>query len=150
MVNLREKEIQDILKRFRERTGIISSTLFTEDGFIVAIEQAHFGEDDDFFQSIAAICSGIVCLADNGIVLLKEDNFIKKITIQAGTNVDNDTFIIILESVTNDIRLAISFPAFLNIGVILFELNHTIQKLSNYFAGFNQGENLKSSVNTLL
>jgi len=51
MVNLREKEICEILKQFRERTSILCSTIFTEDGFIVAVEQTQIDEDDDYHQS---------------------------------------------------------------------------------------------------
>ena len=142
MVSLREREIQSILKSFRERTGIIYSTLFTEDGFIITIEEAKNNEDDEFFQSLAAICAGIVALAENSIEIIKEDNFIKHISIQAGDQLDNESFMIHLESVTEDIKLAIMFPIFLNLGVIRFELNQTIQKLSTHFTELDQSENL--------
>ena len=148
MASLREREIQNILKSFRERTGIISSTLFTEDGFIITIEEAKKNEDNDFFQSIAAICAGIVALAENSVEIIREDNFIKQISIQAGDQLDNESFMIHLESVTEDIRLAIMFPLFLNLGVIQFELNQTIQKLSKHFIEFDQSENL-SGISTL-
>ena len=148
MASLRETEIQHILKSFREKTGIICSTLFTEDGFIITIDEAKKNEDADFFQSIAAICAGIVALAESSVEIIREDNFIKEITIQAGDQLDNESFIIRLESVTEDIRLAIMFPLFLNLGVIQFELNQTIQKLSKHFIEFNQGENL-NGISTL-
>ena len=148
MASLREREIQVILKSFRERTGIICSTLFTEDGFIITIEEAKKNEDEDYFQSIAAICAGIVALAENSVEIIREDNFIKEITIQAGDQLDNESFMIHLESVTEDIRLAIMFPLFLNLGVIRFELNQAIQKLSQYFIEFDQGENL-NGISTL-
>ena len=149
MASLRESEIQNILKSFRERTGIICSSLFNEDGFIIAIEKAKINEDDEYFQSMAAICAGIVALAENSIGIIREDNFIKQISIQAGDQLDNDSFMIQLESVTEDIRLAIMFPLFLNLGVIQFELNQTIQKLSKHFIEFDQGENL-NGLSTLL
>lgn len=149
MASLREREIQNILKSFRERTGIISSTLFTEDGFIITIEEAKKNEDNDFFQSIAAICAGIVALAENSVEIIREDNFIKQISIQAGDQLDNESFMIHLESVTEDIRLAIMFPLFLNLGVIHFELNQTIQKLSKHFVELDHGESL-NGISTLL
>lgn len=142
MASLRESEIQNILKSFRERTGIICSSLFNEDGFIIAIEKANVNKDDEYFQSMAAICAGIVALAENSVEIIREDNFIKQISIQAGDQLDNDSFMIQLESVTEDIRLAIMFPLFLNLGVIQFELNQTIQKLSKHFIEFDQVENL--------
>ena len=148
MASLREREIQSILKSFRERTGILCSTLFTEDGFIITVEEAKNNEDDEFFQSIAAICAGIVSLAENSVEIIREDNFIKQISIQAGDQLDNESFMIHLESVTEDIRLAIMFPLFLNLGVIRFELNQAIQKLSQHFIEFDQGENL-NGISTL-
>lgn len=142
MASQRESEIQDILKSFRERTGIMCSTLFTEDGFIITIDDAKNNEDEEFFQGIAAISAGIVALAENSVEIIREDNFIKQISIQAGDQLDNESFMIHLESVTEDIRLAIMFPLFLNLGVIQFELNQTIQKLSKHFIEVDQGENL--------
>ena len=148
MASVREREIQIILKLFRERTGIMCSTLFTEDGFIITVEEAKKNEDDDFFQSIAAICAGIVALAENSVEIIREGNFIKEISIQAGDQLDNESFMIHLESITEDIRLAIMFPLFLNLGVIQFELNQTIQKLSKHFIEFDQAESL-NGISTL-
>lgn len=148
MASQRESEIQDILKSFRERTGIMCSTLFTEDGFIITIDDAKNNEDEEFFQGIAAISAGIVALAENSVEIIREDNFIKQISIQAGDQLDNESFMIHLESVTEDIRLAIMFPLFLNLGVIQFELNQTIQKLSKHFIEVDQGENL-NGISTL-
>jgi predicted regulator of Ras-like GTPase activity (Roadblock/LC7/MglB family) len=138
--NLNEREIKNILKSFRERTGIICSSLFTEDGFLITIEKEQTEEEDDHYQSICAINAGIVALA--------EDNFIKEISIQAGDPLDNESFIIHLESVTKNIRLGIMFPLYLNLGVILFELKQTIQQLSKYFIAFDQNENL-SGISTI-
>ena len=142
MDNLNEREIQNILKSFRERTGITCSTLFTEDGFIITIEKEQNKEDDDHYQSICAINAGIVDLAESGVQIISDNNFIKQISIQAGDSLDNESFIIHLESVTKNIRLGIIFPLHLNLGVIMFELKQTIQQLSKYFIAFDQNENL--------
>jgi len=149
MASLREREMQNILKSFRERTGIICSTLFTEDCFIITIEEAKNNKDEDLYQSIAAICAGIVALAENSVEIIREDTFIKEISIQAGDQLDNESFMIHLESVTDDIRLLVMFPLFLNLGVIQFELNQTIQKLSKHFMEFDHGENL-NGISTIL
>ncbi len=148
MDNLNEREIQNILKSFRERTSIICSTLFTEDGFIITLEKEQIEEDDEHYQSVCAINAGIVALAENSVKIIKEDNFIKQITIQAGDPLDNESFMIHLESVTKNVRLGIIFPLFLNLGVIHFELKQTIQQLSKYFIEFDQGENL-NGISTL-
>jgi predicted regulator of Ras-like GTPase activity (Roadblock/LC7/MglB family) len=145
MDNLNEREIQNILKSFRKRTGIICSTLFTEDGFVITLEKDKIeGGDDDDYQSICAISAGIVALAEESVQIIRKDNFIKQISIQAGDPLDNESFIIHLESITKNVRLGIMFPLFLNLGVILFELKQTIQQLSKYFIEFDQNENLNS------
>jgi len=148
MDNLNEREIQNILKLFRERTNIICSTLFTEDGFIITLEKEQIEEEDEHYQSVCAINAGIIALAENSVKIIREDNFIKQISIQAGDPLDNESFMIHLESVTKNVRLGIIFPLFLNLGVIQFELKQTIQKLSKYFIEFDQGENL-NGISTL-
>jgi len=148
MDNLNEREIQNILKSFRERTSIICSTLFTEDGFIITLEKEQIEGEDDHYQSVCAINAGIVALAESSVQIINEDNFIKQITIQAGDPLDNESFMIHLESVTKNVRLGIMFPLFLNLGVIHFELKQTIQQLSKYFIEFDQGESL-NSISTL-
>ncbi len=148
MDNLNEREIQNILKSFRERTSIICSTLFTEDGFIITLEKEQIEGEDDHYQSVCAINAGIVALAESSVQMINEDNFIKQITIQAGDPLDNESFMIHLESVTKNVRLGIMFPLFLNLGVIHFELKQTIQQLSKYFIEFDQGESL-NSISTL-
>jgi len=143
MVNLREKEIIKIIKEFRERTSILCSIVFTEDGFIIAVEQAQIDEDDDYHQSIGAICASIVSLAENGIELFQSGKEIRQISIQAGDQLDNEGFIIVLESITDDTKLSVIFPTFLNLGVILFEIKQTVQKLSKYISRFGQNEDLE-------
>jgi len=142
MDNLNEREIQNILKSFRERTSIICSTLFTEDGFIITLEKEQIEGEDDHYQSVCAINAGIVALAESSVQIIREDNFIKEISIQAGDSLDNESFIIHIESVTKNVRLGIIFPLYLNLGVIIFELKQTIQQLSKYFIAFDQNENL--------
>ncbi len=141
MLSLREKEICEILKQFRERTDILCSTIFTEDGFIVAVEQTHIDEDDDYHQSIGAICASIVSLAENGLELFQSDKEIKQISIQAGDQLDNEGFIIVLESITDDTKLSVIFPTFLNLGVVLFEIKQIARKLSKYFSSLGLGQN---------
>lgn len=143
MVNLREKEICKILTQFRERTSILCSTVFTEDGFIVAVEQAQIDEDDDYHQSIGAICASIVSLAKNGLELFQSGKTIRQISIQAGDQLDNEGFIIVLESITDDTKLSVVFPTFLNLGVVLFEIKQIARKLSKYFSSLGQNEDLE-------
>ncbi|MFX1443987.1 MAG: roadblock/LC7 domain-containing protein [Promethearchaeota archaeon] len=149
MANLRERDIIEILKNFREKTNVLNSTIFSEDGLIIALDQAHLNEDEDQHISFGAICAGIIALAENGLETIKDDNDIKCISIQAGDHLDNEGFIIILQSITQIIKLSVIFPAFLNLGIINFELKQTVQKLSKYFLSVEQ--NITSEgVNTLI
>jgi len=134
MSNLNEKEIKKILEDFRKRTDIICSILFTEDGFIIALDQAYISEDSEYHQSLGALCAGIVSLAGNGVEIVYENNKIKQISVQAGHQIEHDGFHILIESVSNDVLLSIIFPISLNFGVILFELKQTISKLQKYFS----------------
>ncbi|MFX1444006.1 MAG: roadblock/LC7 domain-containing protein [Promethearchaeota archaeon] len=144
MVNLKEQEICNIMKDFRERTNILCSALFTEDGFIIAIDDPSYNIDEDFHQTIVAICAGIISLASEGVEIFKADSKITQITIQAGDQLDNEGFIIVLESITEEIRYSILFPTFLNLGVIMFELNQTLGKLSKFFLDVDLIDDLES------
>ncbi|MFX1574947.1 MAG: roadblock/LC7 domain-containing protein [Promethearchaeota archaeon] len=141
MFNITEKEIYDILKKLREQTGIINSMLFTQDGFIIAIDIANFNEDGDYFQSIAAICAGVISLAENGLTIIKNKNCLKQIKIQAGNQIDDNGFMIILQSITNEVMMSVLFPIYLNLGVVLFELNQTIYKLGEYLSTLTKTDN---------
>jgi len=134
MSNLKEKEIRKILEDFRKRTDIICSILFTEDGFIIALDQAYTSEDSEYHQSLGALCAGIVSLAGNGVEIVYENNKIKQISVQAGHQLEQNGFHILIESVSNGVLLSIIFPISLNFGVILFELKQTISKLQKYFS----------------
>ncbi len=142
MAYLDQTEIQKILKEFRERTNVMCSSLFTSDGFVITIDQAPPREDEDYFDSLCAICSSIVSLASQGISTLRDDVNIKHISIKAADKTEIDGFEIILENISEDILLGVTFMSSLNLGVVLFELNNTIQKLSKYFIGIEQDESL--------
>jgi len=134
MSNLNEKEIKKILEDFRKSTDILCSILFTEDGFIIALDQAHIREDSENHQSLGALCAGVASLAGNSVETIYDNRKIKQISIQAGHQLEHDGFHILIESVSNDVLLSIIFPISLNFGVILFELKQTISKLQNYFS----------------
>lgn len=142
MAYLDQTEIRKILKKFRERTNIICSSLFTSDGFVITIEQAPLKEDEDYHDSVCAICSTIVALASQGISTLRDDVSIKNISIIAGDQTESDGFEIILENVFEDVLLGVILMRSLNLGVVLFELNNTIQQLSKYFLRVEQDEKI--------
>jgi len=147
MAHLDQTEIRKILKEFRKRTNIMCSSLFTPDGFVITIDQGPLKEDEDYYDSVCAICSSIVSLASQGISTLRDDVNIKHISIIAGDKTEIDGFEIILENISEDILLGVMFTSSLNLGVVLFELNNTIQKLSKYFLRVEQDESI-GSVNT--
>ncbi|MFW9972519.1 MAG: roadblock/LC7 domain-containing protein [Candidatus Odinarchaeota archaeon] len=149
MYSVNEGNIIDILKKLRERTGITTSFLFTDDGFLIAIDQANFSEDEDYFQSISAICAGIISLAENSLDIIKDNNLLKQIKIQAGNQLDNSGFMIILQSITKDVLIAVIFPIYLNLGLIFFELNQTINKLEQYFSTLTKTKNLIKVTNSV-
>lgn len=143
MYSINEGNINDILKKLRESTGIIASFLFNEDGFLIAVDQANFNEDEDYFQSISAICAAVMSLAENSLDIIKGDNLLKQIKIQAGNQIDDSGFMIILQTITKEILIAVIFPIYLNLGLIFFELNQTINKLEQYFSTLTKTKNLE-------
>jgi len=145
MVHLEQTKIRKILKELRERTNIICSSLFTSDGFVIEVDQAPAKEDEDYYESVCAICSSIVCLASEGINTFQDDVTIKQISIMAGNQTDIEGFEIILENINDEVILGVMYPNSLNLGVVLFELNNTIQKLAKYFSSVEQDESLEST-----
>ncbi|MFX1524276.1 MAG: roadblock/LC7 domain-containing protein [Promethearchaeota archaeon] len=149
MYSLTEKKIINTLKELRKRTGIISSFLFTEDGFIIAIDGANINENEDYYQSIAAICAEVIAFAEHGVDIINDKNFIKQIKIQAGNQLDDTGFMIILHLITNEIMISVVFPIYLNYGVLLFELNQTINRLGEYFSNLSRTNNLELVSNSI-
>jgi len=145
MIHLERNKIRKILKELRERTNIMSSSLFTSDGFVIEVDQAPAKEDKDYYESVCAICSSIVCLASQGINTFQDDVSIKQISIMAGDQTDIEGFEIILEPINDKILLGVVYLNTLNLGVVLFELNNTIQKLVTYFSSVEQDENLEGA-----
>ncbi len=140
MAYINQTDIQNMLKDFRKRTNVICLSLFTRDGFLIALDQGSLSEDDYIHESIGAICAGIVDLVRHGIQSFPNAMPVKQISIKAGNQKNVDGFEIVLTSLVNDIIIFVMFPNTLNLGVILFELNNTIEKLSKYFQKVEQDE----------
>lgn len=135
-----ETKFRSILKSFRERTGINYTSLFNEDGLIIVVDQASVNDDDDFDQSLGAISASIIAFAQNGITMLNNQHDVKSLIIQAGYEIDSESFTIIIESVGQEVSLMSIFPSSLNISLILFELKNTTQKLLGIFNSENETE----------
>ena len=135
-----ESKIRSILKSFRERTGTSYTSLFNEDGLIIVVDQASLNYDEDFDQSLGAISASILAFAQNGITILNELQNVKSLIIQAGCEIENESFTIIIESIGQDVILMSIFPSSLKTSLILFELKHISQKLLGIFNSEEQTE----------
>ncbi len=124
-----ESKFRSILKSFRERTGISYTSIIDEDGLIIVVDQASLKYDDDFDQSLGAISASILAFAQNGIAILHELHDVKSLIIQAGNEIENESFMIIIESIRQEVNLMSIFPTSLNVSLILFELKQITQKL---------------------
>ena len=135
-----ESRFRSILKSFRERTGIIYSSIINEDGLIIVVDQASLKYDDDFDQSLGAISASILAFAQNGIAMLNDLHDVKSLIIQAGHEIENESFMIIIESIGQEVSLMSIFPTSLNVSLILFELKQITQKLLEIFKSEEQTE----------
>lgn len=134
-----EESITSILKSFRERTGTNYSILFNNDGLEIAVDQGvSTNKSKDFDQNMAAVNATIFSLANSGITLLNNSQCVKNLTIQAGHQLDNDSFTILMETVKEDICLLTLFSVNLNISLILFELKQAAQKLLKFFQSIEE------------
>jgi predicted regulator of Ras-like GTPase activity (Roadblock/LC7/MglB family) len=136
-----ENQIKNLLKPFRIRTGVTTSFLFNNDGLVIAIDQESLSEDEDFYQSISAICAGIISFAEQGILMTDSSNNVKDIVIQGGNQIESDSFTITIDFISNEIIFACIFPSVLNYSVIKFELKNTTQSLIKLFNNDNMSEN---------
>ncbi len=136
-----ENQIKKLLKPFRIRTGVTTSFLFNNDGLVIAIDQESLSEDEDFYQSISAICAGIISFAEQGILMTDSSNNVKDIVIQGGNQIESDSFTITIDFISNEIIFACIFPSVLNYSVIKFELKNTTQSLIKLFNNDNMSKN---------
>jgi predicted regulator of Ras-like GTPase activity (Roadblock/LC7/MglB family) len=128
-----ENKIKAILKSFRERTGTSYTSIFNEDGLIIAVDQATPNFDEEFDLSLGAISASILTFAQNGVLMLNSLENVKCLTIQAGQEIEDESFIMLIESIRQDATLMSIFPSSINRSVILFELKQISQKIKNLF-----------------
>ncbi len=135
-----ERKIKSILKSYRERTGISYTSIFNEDGLIITVDQASLNYDEDFDQSLGAISASILAFAQNGITMLNDLQDVKSLIIQAGHEIENESFTIIIESIGQEVSLMSIFPSSQNVSLIIFELKQITQKLLGLFNSEEQTE----------
>ncbi|MHA1283292.1 MAG: roadblock/LC7 domain-containing protein [Promethearchaeota archaeon] len=138
-----EKYILDVLKDFRERTGVILCILFTEDGSILALDCDIPENDYEKHQLISVISSEILSLSNDGVSLLNKNLKITQISIQAGDSKDMESFTIILQTIINEIMILILAPNRLNFGVLLYEINELLSELKKYLQNLTLKELLE-------
>lgn len=126
------RKVKELLQGFRERTKIIGSILYNDDGTIISIDSEKSRDEKSNDRLLGIICSNIIALADHRAFKIKEGNKLKQISIQAGERLDSiDGIKVVLESVRENFFLLVMIPTSLNLGVIFFELNNIIRKIDN-------------------
>ena len=100
---------------------------------IIAVDQASPKFDEEFDLSLGAISASIQAFAQNGITMLNDLHDVKSLTIQAGHEIEDDSFKMIIESIGEDFILMSMFPSSLKLSLILFELKQISQKLLGIF-----------------
>ncbi|MGQ4876923.1 MAG: roadblock/LC7 domain-containing protein [Promethearchaeia archaeon] len=146
MNNLQELKIKEILEKFRKRINIFSSTLITEDGFLITVDQDGFNKDFSFHDYIGPVCAGIFSLAENCAEIVYDNSKIMHVYIQAGETLDLNSFNLTIEQITKGIILAVIAPLSIKQGILRFELNQTKQELKKYFEESKKDEMIEGIV----
>ncbi|MHA1283297.1 MAG: roadblock/LC7 domain-containing protein [Promethearchaeota archaeon] len=140
MVENLELKLKKFLKEFSKRTNIFCILLVSQEGLLITYENNSFNNNEELYESIAAISAGILSLSEEGVKLYSENCLVTEVAILAGNQIDTDGFEIILKMINNDALLAIIFPNDSNLGLIYFETKELIKKLNkilNTFESFN-------------
>ncbi|MFX1366542.1 MAG: roadblock/LC7 domain-containing protein [Promethearchaeota archaeon] len=150
MLEIREKLV-NLLDDLMINTGIISSSLITEDGLIIATNSEQNEQDEEININFAAISASILSMAERGIEILNANKNLEQIKIDAGFDKQTDEdFTIILTRVLSNILLQVIFPQKVNIGLIHFETDKIINRIQNQINNTSSREGLLSSLGSLL
>ncbi|MHA1748795.1 MAG: roadblock/LC7 domain-containing protein [Promethearchaeota archaeon] len=129
-----EKPLQKYLNNLKSNTGISSATLITEDGLLIASDEASDTlERMSHLAEIGAISAGIISMAERAIELITDKN-LDQITLKGGKDGDNSSVTIILTSIYENIILLVMFQSTLNIGLILYEIERIKKDIETYMA----------------
>ena len=136
MSPLRDKlvEIIDNLSN----TGIINSSIVTEDGIVVASSNTNNQFNDENSKEIGAISASIMSMAEKGLEILNENVILEQIKIDVGIdeNIEHN-FTIIIERICANLLLQILFEKRLNIGEIHYKINMTINNIKKMINDIN-------------
>jgi len=147
-------EIRDnlatILDNLITNTGIISSSLITEDGLVIATNSEQDEQDEEININFAAISASILSMAERGIEIINANKILEQIKIDAGLDgkIDAD-FTILITRVISNILIQVIFPKSVNIGLIHFEINKMINVIRNSLKDDMARETLFSSLGSL-
>ncbi|MHA1382066.1 MAG: roadblock/LC7 domain-containing protein [Candidatus Helarchaeota archaeon] len=143
-----EKYLQKYLNVLKSNTGISSATLITEDGLLIASDEASDTlERMAHLAEIGAISAGIISMSERAIELITDKN-LDQITLKGGKDDEDASVTIILTSIYENIILLVLFPSNLNIGLILYEIEQ-IKKEIEDFMNDNSDEIILNSESVL-
>ena len=129
---LAEKPLQEILNGLKSNTGISSATLITEDGLLIASDEASSTlERMSHLAEIGAISAGILSMAERAIELITDKN-LDQITLKGGKDDDDSSVTIVLSSIYQNIILLVMFPSKLNIGLVFYEIENVKNKIEEF------------------
>ena len=142
--------LETILDNLITNTGIISSSLITEDGLVIATNSEQDDKDEEININFAAISASILSMAERGIEIINTNKILEQIKIDAGLdeNVDAD-FTILITRVISNILIQVIFPKSVNIGLIQFEINKMVKEIRNSLKDDMSRETLFSSLGSL-
>ncbi len=142
--------LETILDNLITNTGIISSSLITEDGLVIATNSEQDDKDEEININFAAISASILSMAERGIEIINTNKILEQIKIDAGINrkIDAD-FTILITRVISNILIQVIFPKSVNIGLIQFEINKMVKEIRNSLKDDMSRETLFSSLGSL-
>ncbi|MHA1310838.1 MAG: roadblock/LC7 domain-containing protein [Candidatus Helarchaeota archaeon] len=127
-----EKPLQKFLNELKINSGISRSILITEDGLLITRDDEN-SNSNDLMQNmeIGAITAGILSMSERLVDLLTKQK-LNQILIKTELDSEENGLTTIITLVYNNIILLVFFPSKLNVGLILFEIEETKQKISDY------------------
>lgn len=129
---LAEKPLQKYLNILKANTGISSATLITEDGLLIASDEASDTlERISHLAEIGAISASIISMAERAIELITDKN-LDQLMLKGGKDADSSSVTILLTSIYENIILLVLSPTSLNMGLILYEIDHITQKIKQF------------------
>ncbi|MFX0017488.1 MAG: roadblock/LC7 domain-containing protein [Promethearchaeota archaeon] len=114
---------------------IISSSLITEDGIVIAGNSNSNDFDEEIRMNFAAISASILSMAERGIEIINNNKILEQIKIDAGLDENRDAdFTILITRVYSNVLLQVIFTKSTNIGLIQYEASKIIKKIKSFLS----------------